>query len=326
MSISSYDYKQRLSVELPDELNPKLNPVKIVLLPDELNKFSGIVDVHLVLGGSLPTGSIKFSSAYSLLQNAYQKGHLDSIETLVEASSGNMVYSLAKLAPYFGIKRLVAVVSNNLTPAKLERLIRCSDPSRGFAVEVIYPDGGETTLETARRLGRQDGWHNMDQYKNPANPQGQADWLIKPLYDKTAESLKVLAIALGSTGTAIGARELMENKNHCEIVGGYGEVPGARTYNRLQEVGFDWTSNIKSFEITPKEAYEKSKQLYEAGISVGPSSGLALAVLMRYLEDVLNNPTEKKRLGWGHQPISAGVICGDGIEVYLDQYSKNLGG
>ncbi len=62
-------------------------------------------------------------------------------------------------------------------------------------------------------------------------------------------------------------------------------VPGPRSFSLLAPVEFPWRDSVDGIEeIASFESFEKSLELCRNGLLVGPSSGLALLGLIKYLE------------------------------------------
>lgn len=80
-------------------------------------------------------------------------------------------------------------------------------------------------------------------------------------------------------------------------------VPGPRTLNLLKMINFNWQNHIDALiDEGTRHAYEQSLKLCRAGILAGPSSGLNLAGLLRFLRQEnlsmvwKNSGTAKARL------------------------------
>jgi cysteine synthase A len=102
------------------------------------------------------------------------------------------------------------------------------------------------------------------------------------------------------------------------------QVPGARTLQRIKnDVKFDWQAAIdRRVDIEPEEAYRKSLALWRRGILGGPSSGLALAGVIKDLEAT--------RADWDANRNDEGEIitvfpCVDPSFLYAEKYSTHLG-
>ena len=62
-------------------------------------------------------------------------------------------------------------------------------------------------------------------------------------------------------------------------------MPGPRSFSLLAPVEFPWRDSVDDIEeIASFESFEKSLELCRNGLLVGPSSGLALLGLVKYLE------------------------------------------
>ena len=101
-------------------------------------------------------------------------------------------------------------------------------------------------------------------------------------------------------------------------------IPGVRTLKKLGEISFNWKDVINHrVEIGTKESYKKSLLLCRLGLMAGPSSGFALAGLLKFLEEQKNRAgLEKLRNKDGD--VVAVFICPDTPFPYLDKYSTHL--
>ena len=88
---------------LQEFLNPSNHPpLPLVELPPHLNPYHDFgVRVMVKLMGYLPLGNVKSLPAYTMLEQAHKDGRLSDVHTVVEASSGNTVLSLAVLSRSF---------------------------------------------------------------------------------------------------------------------------------------------------------------------------------------------------------------------------------
>jgi cysteine synthase len=63
------------------------------------------------------------------------------------------------------------------------------------------------------------------------------------------------------------------------------QVPGPRSFSLLAPVEFPWRDSVDGMEeIASPESFEMSLELCRNGLLVGPSSGLALLGLLKYLQ------------------------------------------
>ena len=300
-------------------LNPDCNPpIPLVELPLSLNPFADQrVRIFAKLLYLLPLLNLKSLPALNMLQDAGAK--LDSVHTLVESSSGNTVFSLAILARLFGIRSVRAVVPIDLAPGKLELL-------RLAGAEIRFTPPGENGVAFAKRAGARPGFLNLGQYGNPANVAAHAKWTTRQVWEQTGGKLTIYATGIGTSGTALGAVQFFrENAANVTVVGVYvlpdSAIPGVRSMEGLQEVEFDWKSELPNrVGAGTSESYKRSLDLCRAGLMAGPSSGFALAGLLRFLQEQPN----LDRFRNGDDEVLCAFACCDTPFPYLDKYSTIL--
>jgi cysteine synthase len=153
-----------------------------------------------------------------------------------------------------------------------------------------------------------------------------AEWTTRQVWEQTEGKLTVYCAGLGTTGTALGAVKFFrEHSCKVSILGVYlderSAIPGVRSRESLKEVAFDWSKELRVVvEASTKESYKKSLALSRAGLIAGPSSGFALAGLLRFFEQQSN--LDQFRNGDGE--VVAVFVCCDTPFPYLDKYSTIL--
>lgn len=306
-------------------------PLPLVEIPPSCNPFSKSgVRIFAKMMGFLPLGNVKSLPALSMLRTASAAGLLDGVDTLVECSSGNTVFSEAVIGKSLGIGRTIAYASNEVEPGKLQ-MLRLFGTHIRIVEEGICPDPGdpESAINQARRLGKQPGYFNPDQYGNGANPEAHRLWTGPQIWLQRPDTTLVCA-GLGTTGTLCGTSSYLKERNpNIKSVGVVrvpnNPVPGVRTRNLLREIDFPWRAWADAVEeIGTRESYERSALLCQQGLAVGPSSGFAFAGLLSFLArrekeqalDALRNENGQ---------IVAVCICPDTPFPYLDEYFRYLG-
>jgi cysteine synthase len=312
---------------LKDFLNPaKSPPIPLVELPDRLNPFR-LQNVRIFgkLMYLLPLLSVKSLPALNMLLEAEAADDLDGVHTIVENSSGNTAFSLGVLASLFAIDRVVAMVPWDIAPGKLDLLRLCGVEPRLVRSAAGQPSG----IAQARDFGNQPGWFNPAQYENDANPAATEKWVAPEIWSQTDGKLTVFATGLGTTGTLVGARRYFRRTtSHVTLVGvicgASSAVPGVRSEVSLGEVAFPWREASDSIvEVETRESFKKSLELCRVGLMGGPSSGFALAGLLKFLKareaasalDALRNDDGE---------VIATFMCTDTPLPYLDKYSTHL--
>jgi cysteine synthase A len=300
-------------------LDPDCNaPLPLVELPDSLNPFAGQkVRIFAKLMYLLPLLNLKSLPALSMLQDASDR--LEGVHTVVENSSGNTAFSLAIVARLFGIRSTRAIVPIDIAPGKLELL-------RLAGAEVRFAPSERGGIGLAKQVGERPGFLNLGQYGNPANIAAHAKWTTRQVWEQTDGKLTIYCAGLGTTGTALGAvRFFKENASTVTVVGVYclpnNAVPGIRSLERLQDVAFNWEMEIPNrVGAGTSESYKQSLDLCRAGLMAGPSSGFALAGLLRFLGEQADLDNFRNSDG----EVLTAFVCCDTPFPYLDKYSTIL--
>lgn len=311
---------------MQDFLNPgKSAPTPLVELPTAMNPFAKEkVRIFLKLMYLTPLLNLKLWAVWNMLRDAEKRKKLGGTHTLVEASSGNTAFSLAVLAPFFGIRRVIAIVPSDIAPGKLE-LLRLS----GAQLKLHKESPKESSIALARRMGKRKGFLNLGQYENETNPEAHERFTAEQIWKQTEGKITIFCAGLGTAGTIAGAREGFRKKNpRVTMVGVLSSpdsaVPGVRTKKRLGDVRLDWRSSVCHVEVGARESFQTSLALCRAGLLAGPSSGFALKGLFKFLETARQDPLHWKKLRNKNGEICAVVIMGDTPLPYLEKYSTHL--
>jgi cysteine synthase A len=315
---------------LRDFLNPSLHPpIPLVELPaGALNPFwkKGI-RIFAKAAYLLPLLNIKSLAVLSMLEQLEAAGRLKDLGGIVEASSGNTAFCLGVLARIFKIPRITAVLPWDIAEDK-RNLIRL------LGSEDILNRGSKSSdhmssIDQAEEIADERDWITLGQYRNQANPEAIARWIAPQIWKQTKRKVRIFATALGSTGTAVGAKLYFKRRSSKVKVLGVAcasgnAIPGARTKERLGEISFDWKSSLDAYvEGKTKESFRMSRELCCAGILGGPSSGLALVGLHRYIRQQLKaGSLDELRMPDG--TITAVVISADTPLLYLGKYSTHF--
>lgn len=308
-------------------LNPeRCPPTPLVELPPRLNPFhSRAIRIFAKLACLTPLLNIKQFPVFNMLQEAEKDGSLDGVHTVVENSSGNTGFSLAVMARLFGIHRVIAYVPFDIAPGKLDmlRLVGAQPELKRGAPE-------ETSgIQQAKDAGRKPGFFSTSQYENENNPKAFERWLAPQIWRQTEGKITVFAAGLGTTGTLLGAaRYFHKCPRKVTVVGAIcapnEAVPGVRSAAKLKEITLDWSCESDAvMEVKARESFKQSLELCRSGIMGGPSSGFALAGLLRFLESRQSQP-EFDQLRNEDGEIVAAFVCGDTPLPYLDKYSTYL--
>lgn len=308
---------------IADYLRPDAeNHTPLVELPPELNPYYEEYGVHIYvkLLNTLPLANVKSLPAWSMLDNAQQD--LEGM-SVVESSSGNTVFSLGILAKSFGIQKVKAVASRDVTRGKLD-LLRVA----GIDIQLVdgpicpSPNDPKSSITIARNIGETSGWHNPGQYDNDYNPQAHRDYTGPQIYAQLDGEIGMFVAGLGTTGTLVGTSDYLRKvAKDIQVIGivraPNNAVPGVRTKNGLSEVEFTWKDNVTDglVVVNEREAYENGLAMIRQGLLVGPSTGFALAGVLKQLDAMKRNGTLESM-----RDKNVVFVAPDSMFPYVDEY------
>ncbi len=267
------------------------NPTPIV----QLNKVTPYkhTKVYAKLEWYNPFGSVKDRVAANLIRDAEERGVLGGdTKHLVEPTSGGTGMGLVMVANLKGYT-LTTPLSSDIPQTKKTVL-------RFFGTDVIElddtlcpaPGALEGAMVRASDIAEQPGFHQLNQYKNSANPDAHYRTTGPEIWKQTEGSITHYVCGLGTCGTITGTgRYLKEKNSEIRVLGvapveGH-DIPGVRSKRQLMLTDFfhpeeyDGTQDIDNLE-----AYELCARLNrEEGIIAGPSSAMALAGAFKMVPD-----------------------------------------
>jgi cysteine synthase/rhodanese-related sulfurtransferase len=282
------DLSLRVFDTMLDMLSNEQNPTPIVRLnrvvPYKHTK------VYAKLEWYNPFGAVKDRVAANLLRDAEEKGL--KLQNLVEPTSGNTGMGLAMLA---NAKHLGFTACLSLAiPAEKRAALRI------FGAKLVelnddlcpLPGAPEGAMQKASDLGKQPGWHQLNQYKNPANPDAHFRTTGPEVWRQTEGKVTHFVAGLGTCGTITGSGRFLKSKNPgVKVLGVHPseghDIPGVRSLKALKLTDFFLPKEYDGMaEVRNEDAYAMTKRLLlEESIIAGPSSGMALAGALKLVPD-----------------------------------------
>ncbi len=251
---------------------------------------------HAALYGKLewynPFGAVKDRVAANLVRDAEDQGLLASKRSLVEPTSGNTGMALAMIANARGY-RLTTTLSAAIPEEKRAVL-------RLFGSEVIEladelcpaPGAPEGAIALAAAIAGKPGYHQLNQYQNPANPDAHYRSTGPEIWKQTGGRVTHFVAALGTCGTITGTgRYLKEQDPRVKVLGVHPrdghDIPGVRSLRQLKQTEFFLPAEYDGLvEVSDEKAFRMCRRLnQEESIIAGPSSGLALAGALERVPD-----------------------------------------
>ena len=240
-----------------------------------------------------------------------------------------MAFSLSILSRSAGYEKMKAVISHEISLGKLQLLL-FSGAEVLVNQEPICPnpDSPNSGIQIAKKTGQKTDWKNLNQYANLANPEGHYYKCGQQILKQMDNNVQIFCTSLGITGSMCGISQALKKKTSAFCLGVVRKpnnpVPGPRTLNLLKMINFNWQNHIDALiDEGTRHAYEQSLKLCRAGILAGPSSGLNLAGLLRFLrQEKLKHGLEKFRNSKGE--INCVILACDLPFLYMDEYFKYL--
>ncbi|MFQ5554340.1 MAG: pyridoxal-phosphate dependent enzyme [Acidimicrobiia bacterium] len=270
---------------LPDEHNPTPLVALHRVLPYEHTK------VYAKLEWYNPFGAVKDRIAANMIRAAADRGTLDEVTSLVEATSGNTGMGLVMVANASGY----SVTTPLSKQIPLEKRIAL----RLFGSDVIELDDSlcpapgqpEGAIQQAAQLGAEPARHNLNQYANEDNPAAHYRTTGPEIWRQTRGAVTHFVAGLGTCGTITGTGRYLKEQGPVQVLGVHPEeghdIPGVRSIRQLAMTELFAPDEYDGLiEVSNQDAYAMTLRLNrEESIVAGPSSGLALSGALRLVPD-----------------------------------------
>ncbi len=246
------------------------------------------VKIFAKLEGQNPGGSVKDRAAYNMIRRAIEKGQIKKGVGLVEATSGNTGIALAMIAAISGLK-IHLVMPENSSAERIQTM-------KAYGAEVILtPSEGtiEHSREVALELAKTKGYHLLNQFGNPANPEIHYLTTGPEIWKDTDKKITHFVSAMGTTGTIMGvSKYLKEQSSDVTIVGTQPQegsrIPGIRRWSPefLPEI-YDPERVDRIIDVSEEEAVYQMKRLArQEGLFMGVSSGGAMQAALKLADEL----------------------------------------
>ena len=262
-----------------------------------INKlFGSDYEVWIKLEKQNPSGSIKDRIALSMIEDAEQKGILNSFSVIIEPTSGNTGIGLAMVAAVKGYK-IILVMPESMS---IERRKLMSVYGAEF---VLTPreKGMKGAIEKARELVAETPNSFMpQQFDNPANTEIHRTTTAQEILNDFPEGLDFVITGVGTGGHITAIAEVMKPKMPgLKVFAVEPELSpvlsgGAPSPHPLQGLGAGFVPSILNtgaldgiIAVGKDEAYNYAQRLAkEEGIFAGVSTGAVLAAVAKKLPEI----------------------------------------
>lgn len=245
-----------------------------------------------------PGGSIKDRTALSMVRAAERSGALRPGATVVESTSGNTGIGLALIGALTG-HPVVVVTGDTISSEKLAALHR-------YGARVVLTDWNapSESPENARAVAARimadiPGAWRPQQFDNPDNPLAHYESTAPEIWRQTDGKVTHFVAGIGTGGTISGCGRFLKEKSagHIEVIGAdpFGSAYSGGHAGKILVDGVgnawpeaEWPTVFnrgmvdRFLRIPNDEVYTTVHRLLnEEGLSLGPSSGLAVAAALR---------------------------------------------
>lgn len=267
--------------------------------------------ILLKLEGNNPAGSVKDRAALSMIVKAEQRGHIQSGDTLIEATSGNTGIALAMVAAIKGY-RMILIMPDNLS---MER--RWAMQAYGAELMLVSKEEGmEGARDLALAMEAEGKGKVLNQFGNDDNPLAHYETTGPEIWQQTQGQITHFVSAMGTTGTIMGtSRFLKEKQEAIQIVGLQPQegasIPGIRRWPKeYMPTIFDASRVDQVIDISQQDAEQTMKALAtQEGIFCGVSSGGSVAGALQLSKQVENATIIVVICDRGDRYLSTGVFA-----------------
>ena len=267
--------------------------------------------ILLKLEGNNPAGSVKDRAALSMIVKAEQRGHIQSGDTLIEATSGNTGIALAMVAAIKGY-RMILIMPDNLS---MER--RWAMQAYGAELILVSKEEGmEGARDLALAMEAEGKGKVLNQCGNDDNPLAHYETTGPEIWQQTQGQITHFVSAMGTTGTIMGtSRFLKEKQETIQIVGLQPQegasIPGIRRWPKeYMPTIFDANRVDQVIDISQQDAEQTMKALAtQEGIFCGVSSGGSVAGALQLSKQVENATIVAIICDRGDRYLSTGVFA-----------------
>lgn len=283
--------------------------VRLNRLPEE-----GSAEVCVKLERFNPSGSVKDRAAFSLINNAEERGLIKPGDTIIEPTSGNTGIGLAMNAAARGYK-MILVMPDNMTAERIKLL-------QAYGAEVVLTPAAERMPGAIRKAeelrAQRPGSYIPNQFENQANPQIHRLTTAVEIMDQTGGQLDAFVATAGTGGTITGTGEALKEllpHLHIAVVEPKGSPVlsgGSPGPHKLVGTSPGFVPSILNtsiydeiIQVSDEHALSTTKALaLREGLLLGPSSGASVWAAMQIA----------KRLGPGKRVL---CIAPDTGERYM---------
>lgn len=244
------------------------------------------------LEGHNPGGSVKDRPALYMLREAVESGKLTHDKIILEPTSGNTGIGLAMVAAAMGYRVKLTM------PGCVSQERRSILMAFGAELEITEDcQGTDGAIRRAHEIYDKDPekYFMPNQFDNPANVLSHYETTSVEIWEQTKGDITAFVAGMGTSGTLMGVRKRLKEKNpDVKIIGV--EPPMGHRIQGLKNMGeaivpkiYDQEMLDGKITVGDSEAFSMAQRLaLEEGMFVGMSSGAAMAGALKVAQDLKN--------------------------------------
>ena len=277
-----------------------------------------------------PTGSLKDRITYYILKKAIDEGKLKPGDTVIDNTSGNTGSALGMAASVLDLKAIVT------TPEKTSQekidLIKSYGAEVIITPEVDEHDDPEGFFMVARRLAKENGYFDVNQYDNQDNVRAHYLTTGPEIWDDTDGKVTHFVCGIGTGGNFSGVATYLKEQNpevrniavdpvgsiFAEWIKNNRETKG-HAY-KVEGIGSDVITEAlhpnlvdEVITISDEDSFNRARHIARVeGISGGGSSGSVAFAMEKVAKDL------------GPDDLIVGIFADAGIRYLSKCYNDDL--
>jgi len=227
-----------------------------------------------------PAGSVKDRIAKAMIDDAEEKGLLNSESVIIEPTSGNTGIGLASVAAARGY-RIILTMPETMSIERRNLL-------KAYGAELVLTEGAKGmsgAIAKADELAKEIP-HSFipGQFVNPANPDIHRKTTGPEIWEDTDGKVDILVSGVGTGGTLTGAGEYLKSKNpSIRVVAVEPDSSpvlseGKAGPHKIQGIGAGFVPKVLNTSIYDEVLRVKNEDAFAVGKEISKTEGLLVGI------------------------------------------------